>query len=98
MKSKSFDELENFLTAHFHQDIVSPDEELKEFVNSVSEKRILLIANEIKYFLAENISNEEKGYFIEECCDLYFPSLGVTPIQWLENVAQKLEKAIQKEN
>ena len=31
MKSKSLDDLENFLTAHFHQDIVSPDEELKEF-------------------------------------------------------------------
>ncbi|WP_339200746.1 contact-dependent growth inhibition system immunity protein [Peribacillus sp. FSL P2-0133] len=89
MKNKSFDELENFLTAHFHQDIVSPDEELKEFV---------LIANEIKYFLAENISNEEKENFIEECCELYFPSLGVTPIQWLENVAQKMEKAIQREN
>ncbi|MDM5312619.1 MULTISPECIES: contact-dependent growth inhibition system immunity protein [Peribacillus] len=98
MKNKSFDELENFLTAHFHQDMVSPDEELKEFVNSISEKRILLIANEVKFFLAENISNEEKENFIEECCELYFPSLGVTPIQWLENIARELEKAIQKEN
>ncbi|MGE7666471.1 contact-dependent growth inhibition system immunity protein [Ureibacillus composti] len=85
-------ELENFLSAHFHQDIKSIEEELDEFVQSVTENRILLIINEMKRFLADDKAIEEKEEFIEDCCDLYFPELGLRPLEWLEKVVQILKQ------
>jgi len=93
MKVK-YDELENFLSAHFHQDIESIEDELDEFVQSVTENRILLIINEMKRFLADDEAIEEKEEFIEDCCDGYFPELRLTPLEWLEKVVQDLETAI----
>lgn len=94
MENNMYEELENFLSAHFQQDIESSEDELKDFVQSVSKERILLTISHIKSFLNTNITQEEKEDFIEECCELYFPALELTPIKWLEYIAKELESAI----
>jgi hypothetical protein len=44
--------------------------------------------------LNSNLSDKEKEEFIESNAEIYFPSIGQTPIQWLTNVVEQLKNAV----
>lgn len=88
-------QLQNFLGGTFHQDINSPEEALEEYVKLVNKEWIMKIINCVNDFLDSDLSEEEKNYFIKSNAEIYFPAMGMTPVKWLEGVAEGLEKWIQ---
>lgn len=92
MKSSSWEELENFLGGTFHQDIDSPEEALEEYLNELDKEWIKTIAQNVESFLKSSMSYEEKDKFIRENTEIYFPALGMTPLQWIEHVLKRLNE------
>lgn len=41
-----------------------------------------------------DLSIQEKEEFIEYYTEIYFPSLKLTPIEWLEQTVEKLKQAL----
>ncbi|MFC0186701.1 contact-dependent growth inhibition system immunity protein [Fictibacillus aquaticus] len=84
-----------FLAGTFHQDIDSPEEALLELLQDESNEYL----EEAIVFLTDFINSEytivEKNKFIEECAEgIYFPALGLEPLQWLKNVVQEIKQEI----
>src|SRR5689334_8558882 len=95
--SKLFDtpekQLANFLGAHFHQDIDSPEQALEEYTTRGQKELLLITIDCATEFLRSSRSEQEKADFIESNAEIYFPAIGLTPIQWLEQVIQVLREA-----
>ncbi|WP_277949832.1 contact-dependent growth inhibition system immunity protein [Priestia endophytica] len=59
-----------------------------------TKKRILITIEEIDKFLCEDLPQQDKEQFMEDNCDLYFPALQLTPIEWLKYIQDELKKAV----
>ncbi|MDR3598047.1 contact-dependent growth inhibition system immunity protein [Clostridium sp.] len=81
-----FEELKDFLSGTFHQDISSSESAIKEYAIEVGQEYTLFIVKCIKEFLNSNFTEEEKNNFIERNTELYFPAIDMTPVEWLEGV------------
>lgn len=81
-----------FLGGTFHQDIESPEHAFEEFLretNRVYLNDAVLFVNE---FINSALTKEEKNSFIEESADgIYFPALGLEPIDWLQGITLQIE-------
>ncbi|MGG0238075.1 contact-dependent growth inhibition system immunity protein [Bacillus rhizoplanae] len=89
-----YEELSDFLDGTFHQDMGTPEKALNEFIE---EAHKVCIENTIKYitvFLKSDLSTQEKEEFIEYYTEIYFPSLKLTPMEWLEQTVKTLKKAL----
>lgn len=76
-----------FLGEYFHQDIDTPESALDEYLGEIPKEEQ---ETDIDY------SDEEKNDFIDEAADgVDILSYGVSPIIWLEQVIQKIEKNIE---
>lgn len=95
MLEEKFEELSDFLLAYFNQDIESPEKALEEFIEENSEGAISATIVEIDEFLYEDLPQQNKEQFIDDNCDLYFPALKLTPIEWLKQVQDELKKAVE---
>ncbi len=59
----------------------------------------MCIENTVKYiteFLKSDLSTQEKEAFIEYYTEIYFPSLKLNPIEWLEQTVETLKQALKK--
>lgn len=83
------EDLEIFLGGTFHQDIESPQEALEEYLKEYlkeDKEHIKYMVGIITDFLNSSLSDEEKNNFIELNTEVYFPTIGIRPISWLEEV------------
>ncbi|OYD06084.1 contact-dependent growth inhibition system immunity protein [Paludifilum halophilum] len=93
-QEKIKDEMFDFLASEFHQDIESPEEALQELIR---ESDYIVLDNTLKFikkFLELKISQEEKSEFIKEHACIYFPAIGMTPLEWLKKIATDLEQSV----
>ncbi|MEC1527986.1 contact-dependent growth inhibition system immunity protein [Bacillus spizizenii] len=85
-----------FLGGYFHQDIDSPESALDEYLEEIPKEEQENDVATLKKFINSDYSDEEKNDFIDEAADgVDILSYGVSPIIWLEQVIQKIEKNIE---
>ncbi|MBJ7894352.1 contact-dependent growth inhibition system immunity protein [Bacillus atrophaeus] len=85
-----------FLGGYFHQDIDSPEISLGEYLEEIPKEEQENDVAALKEFINSDYSDEEKNNFIDEAADgVDILSYGVSPIIWLEQVIQKIEKNIE---
>ncbi|OEI73780.1 hypothetical protein BG616_06060 [Bacillus subtilis] len=80
----------------FHQDIEAPESALDEYLEEIPKEEQETDIAALKDFFNSDYSDEEKNDFIDEAADgVDVLSYGVSPIIWLEQVIQKIEKNIE---
>ncbi|MFP7692919.1 contact-dependent growth inhibition system immunity protein [Bacillus subtilis] len=85
-----------FLGGIFHQDIETPESALDEYLEEIPKEEQETDIAALKDFFNSDYSDEEKNGFIDEAADgVDVLSYGVSPIIWLEQVIQKIEKNIE---
>ncbi|KJJ42767.1 contact-dependent growth inhibition system immunity protein [Bacillus sp. F56] len=85
-----------FLGGIFHQDIETPESALDEYLEEIPKEEQETDIAALKDFINSDYSDEEKNDFIDEAADgVDILSYGVSPIIWLEQVIQKIEKNIE---
>ncbi|MEK3804277.1 contact-dependent growth inhibition system immunity protein [Bacillus sp. FSL K6-1234] len=90
------DSVFGFLGGYFHQDIDSPESALDEYLKEIPKEEQETDIAALKDFINSDYSDEEKNDFIDEAADgVDVLSYGVSPIIWLEQVIQKIEKNIE---
>ncbi|MED0663214.1 hypothetical protein CW755_02325 [Geobacillus thermodenitrificans] len=95
VKHNPEDPVFQFLAGIFHQDIDSPEEALQEFVTEENKEYLESAIVFLTEFMNSEHSGHEKNEYIQHCADgLYFPALGLTPIQWLKTVVEQLKEAV----
>ncbi|MBL3648858.1 contact-dependent growth inhibition system immunity protein [Bacillus sp. RHFS10] len=93
---KVSDPVFRFLGGYFHQDIDSPESALDEYLEEIpkEEQETNIVA--LKDFINSDYTDEEKNDFIDEAADgVDILSYGASPLVWLEQVIQKIEKNIE---
>ncbi|MBM7602834.1 hypothetical protein JOC75_000804 [Metabacillus crassostreae] len=88
------EELENFLGGTFHQDISSPEQALDEFINEASIECLLSTIKDCEKFLNSNLTKQEKENIIQNNAEIYFPAIELNPLQWLNNVVEKIKEGV----
>ncbi|MFS0763828.1 contact-dependent growth inhibition system immunity protein [Peribacillus phoenicis] len=88
------EELEDFLCGTFHQDISSPELALVEFINEANNECLLFTIKYCDEFLNSDITKKEKENYIKANAEIYFPAIGLTPIQWLNKVIERIKEAV----
>ncbi|WP_226669724.1 contact-dependent growth inhibition system immunity protein [Metabacillus litoralis] len=88
------EELEDFLGGTFHQDISSPEQALVEFVNEASKECLLSTIKDCEKFLNSNLTKQEKENIIQNNAEVYFPAIELNPLQWLNNVVEKMKVGV----
>lgn len=88
------EQLKDFLGGTFHQDISSPNHALDEFINEVSKECLLSIIKDCEEFLNSSLTNQEKENIIRHNTDIYFPTIKLTPLQWLINSVEQMKEGI----
>lgn len=88
------EEVADFLGATFHQDMGSPEEALDEFIEECYKEALLTTLKDCEEFLRNDWTNEEKESFIQNKAEIYFPAIGLTPLQWLNKVVEQLRAAV----
>ena len=91
---EEFEELSNFLGGYFHQDMGPLEEVWEEIIEDSNKSNTVPLINEIERFFNSNLSDEEKEEFIEDNCDLYFPAINSTPLEWLRQVQVNLKNIL----
>lgn len=94
IKSDDYEEVKNFLAGTFHQDIEEPMEALREYIEAVDSQWLLYLSKEIERFLISELSECCKEEFIQECTCIYYPAIGLKPIEWLTDVLGEIKKSI----
>ncbi|MCM3156103.1 contact-dependent growth inhibition system immunity protein [Bacillus subtilis] len=90
------DSVFGFLGGYFHQDIDSPESALDEYLEEIPKEEQETDIAALKDFINSDYSDEEKNDFIDEAADgVDVRSYGVSPLVWLEQVIQKIEKNIE---
>ncbi|WIW27585.1 contact-dependent growth inhibition system immunity protein [Bacillus inaquosorum] len=85
-----------FLGGYFHQDIDSPESALDEYLEEIPKEEQENDVVALKEFINSDYSDEEKNDFIDEAADgVDILGYWVSPLNWLEQVIQKIEKNIE---
>ncbi|MCY8805785.1 contact-dependent growth inhibition system immunity protein [Bacillus subtilis] len=85
-----------FLGGIFHQDIETPESALDEYLEEIPKEEQETDILALKDFINSDYTDEEKNDFIDEAADgVDIRSYGVSPLVWLEQVIQKIEKNIE---
>ncbi|KAF1677389.1 contact-dependent growth inhibition system immunity protein [Bacillus mexicanus] len=90
---KVSDPVFRFLGGHFHQDIESPASALDGYLNEATQNLKERDFMALTEFLNNDYSEEDKNEFIEEAADgIYFSEDGITPLEWLEQIAEQIKQ------
>ncbi|MEK3710638.1 contact-dependent growth inhibition system immunity protein [Bacillus sp. FSL K6-1005] len=90
------DPMFRYLGGFFHQDIDTPESALDGYLGEIPKEEQETDIVALKDFINSDYSDEEKNDFIDEAADgVDILSYGVSPIIWLEQVIQKIEKNIE---
>ncbi|MEC0365697.1 contact-dependent growth inhibition system immunity protein [Bacillus subtilis] len=85
-----------FLGGIFHQDIETPESALDEYLEEIPKEEQETDIVALKDFINSDYTDEEKNDFIDEAADgVDIRSYGISPLVWLEQVIQKIEKNIE---
>ncbi|MEK4219944.1 contact-dependent growth inhibition system immunity protein [Bacillus sp. FSL L8-0222] len=85
-----------FLGGIFHQDIETPESALDEYLEEIPKEEQETDIVALKDFINSDYTDEEKNDFIDEAADgVDIRSYGVSPLVWLEQVIQKIEKNVE---
>jgi CdiI immunity protein len=88
------EELEDFLGGTFHQDISSPEQAIDKFIYEVSIECLLSTIKDCEKFLNSSLTKQEKENIIQHNAEVYFPAIGLTPLQWLNNVIENMKEGV----
>ncbi|QTL47260.1 MULTISPECIES: contact-dependent growth inhibition system immunity protein [Priestia] len=88
------EEVEGFLGGTFHQDISSPEQALKEFINEVSKECLLSTIRDCEELLNSNLTKQEKENLIQKSAEIYFSATELTPLQWLYKLVEQMKEAV----
>ncbi|MBU8788520.1 MULTISPECIES: contact-dependent growth inhibition system immunity protein [Bacillus] len=88
------EELSDFLAGTFHQDMGSPEQAIKEFITESSKECLVFTIKFCEEFLNSDKSDHEKEDFIKSNSEIYYPAIGLTPIQWLKSIIEQMKEAI----
>ena len=88
------EELEDFLGGTFHQDMISPEQAIDEFINEVSKECLLSTIKVCEQFLNSSLTKEEKKIIIGNKAEVYFPAIKLTPLEWLNNLVEEMKKGV----
>lgn len=94
---ESFDfleELEDFLSGTFHQDIGSPEQALDEFIKEASKKCLMVTIKRCEEFLNSELTKQEKENIIQNNAEIYFPAIELTPLQWLIQLVEQIKEGV----
>ncbi|WP_375781764.1 contact-dependent growth inhibition system immunity protein [Parageobacillus toebii] len=95
VKNNPEDPVFQFLAGTFHQDIDSPEEALQELLTEESKEYLESAIVFLTEFINSEYSDDEKNEYIQHCADgVYFPALGLTPIQWLKSVVEQIREVV----
>lgn len=94
MSNDFLEELRNFLASTYHQDINSPEDALKEFINESSKKYLLSTIQRCERLLRCELTEVEKEKFLEDNTELNFLGIGLTPLQWLNELVEQMKEAV----
>ncbi|MFP7735854.1 contact-dependent growth inhibition system immunity protein [Priestia aryabhattai] len=84
-----------FLAGTFHQDFESPEEALEELLREESKDYLEAAIAFLTDFIQSEYSDIEKNEYIQSFADgLYFPALGLEPLQWLYEVIEQIKEAV----
>ncbi|RAN80316.1 contact-dependent growth inhibition system immunity protein [Bacillus sp. SRB_331] len=93
-KDYMYEELSDFLDGTFHQDMGTAEKALNEFIEEAHKVCIENTINYITEFLKSDLSTQKKEKFIKDYTEVYFPSLKLNPIEWLEQTVETLKQAL----
>jgi hypothetical protein len=83
------------LAGTFHQDIDSPEEALEELLKEESKEYLEFAIAFLTNFIESEFSDNEKNEYIQSCADgVYFPTLGLEPLQWLYQVIEQIKESV----
>jgi CdiI immunity protein len=89
---QAFEEVAYFLAGTFHQDMGSPEQALADFIVEATKECLEFTLESLLVFMRTNTTEKEE--FIKFHAEFYFPSMGLTPLEWLENVIEQLKEAV----
>lgn len=92
------EKIKNFLGGTFHLDVDSPEQALKDFLDEATQECIRATLERVTNFLDSDLNEQEKTNFIESYADIYFPAMGMTPVEWLQNVLEQIKAAVNKKD
>lgn len=85
------EELSQFLSSYFHQDIETPLQGLEEFLQESNIDTRKQVIDTLNQFLSDNISEKEKEDFIKNHCELNFNHLNMKALEWLDGLYKTLK-------
>lgn len=88
------EDFEDFLGGTFHQDISSPEQALDEFINEASKECLISTIKNCEVFLNSNLTKHDKEDIIQNNAEIYFPAIKLTPLQWLNQIVDKIKEAV----
>ncbi|WP_078552224.1 contact-dependent growth inhibition system immunity protein [Bacillus alkalicellulosilyticus] len=88
------EELEDFFGGTFHQDINSPEQALEEFIKEASIECLQYTIKDCEKFLNSKLTKQEKESIIQNNAEVYFSALKLNPLQWLNNIVEKLKEGV----
>jgi hypothetical protein len=91
---QAFEEVADFLAGTFHQDMGSPEQALADFMVENIKECLEFTLESLLVFMRTNTTEKEKEDFIKSYAEIYFPAMGLTPLEWLENVIGQLKEAV----
>lgn len=93
--NKLEDPVFQFLAGTFHQDIDSPEEALQSLLTEESKEYLKNSVVFLTDFIRSDLSDLEKNEYIKSSADgVYFPDLGIEPIQWLKQVIEQIKETL----
>lgn len=90
MKDEQKEEMFQFLSGTFHQDVESPETALKEYIQDSTKEGLKQDTLLLETFLKWDASLESKNKFIEDHTWIDFSEMNLEPVDWLENVVRSI--------
>lgn len=85
----------HFLSGTFHQDNNSPEEALEELLTDETKEYLESAIAFLTDFIQSEYSDTEKNDYIQSCADgVYFPAVGLEPLQWLHEIIEQIKEAL----
>ncbi|MCR6111025.1 hypothetical protein HXA35_11830 [Bacillus sp. A301a_S52] len=88
------EELEDFLGGTFHQDISSPEQAFDEFIIKASKECLMSTIKDCEKFLNSSLTKQEKENIIKNNAEVYFPAIELSPLQWLNQLVERMKEAV----
>ncbi|MBQ4523073.1 MAG: hypothetical protein IJA10_09010 [Lachnospiraceae bacterium] len=67
---------------------------MKKYIETVDSQWLQYISKEIECFLMSELPEYYKEEFIQECTCIYYPAIGLKPLEWLIDVWGEIKKSI----